>query len=63
MSNIEAIENAITVLPVPALAKFRNWFAVCDAAAWDAQIESDAAGGKFDTLAQDRSSSRAQYRS
>ena len=52
MSTIEAIENAVKVLPATELAKFRKWFATFDAAVWDAQIEADAAAGKFDALAQ-----------
>lgn len=60
MSTIEAIENAVKILPAPELAKFRKWFAEFDAAAWDAQIESDAAAGKLDTLAQE---AVAEYRS
>lgn len=60
MSTIEAIENAVKILPAPELAKFRKWFAEFDAAAWDAQIESDAAAGKLDRLAQE---AVAEYRS
>lgn len=60
MSTIEAIENAVKILPAPELAKFRKWFAEFDAAAWDAQIESDAAAGKLDALAQE---AVAEYRS
>jgi hypothetical protein len=33
------------------LAEFRRWFADFDAAAWDGQIEQDAAAGKLDRLA------------
>ena len=51
MSTIEAIETAIRQLPPNDLAEFRLWFAEFDAAAWDKQIEADAAAGKLDALA------------
>ena len=50
MTRIE-IERAIEQLSSEELAKFRRWFLEFDAAAWDAQIEADAAAGKFDALA------------
>ena len=53
MTNIESLEHAIEPLPPKELAEFRRWFAEFDAAVWDAQIEADAAAGKFDALAQD----------
>jgi hypothetical protein len=53
MTNIESLERAIEQLPPKELAEFRRWFAEFDAAAWDAQIEADAAAGKFDALAQE----------
>lgn len=53
MSTVEAIENAVKALPAPELAKFRKWFDEFDAAAWDAQIEKDAAIGKLDAFAQE----------
>lgn len=51
MSTIEAIEQAISSLPAPELARFRSWFAKFDAAAWDRQIDTDAATGKLDAIA------------
>jgi hypothetical protein len=51
MSSVEAIEAAIQQLPPTDLAQFRRWFAEFDAAAWDKQIEADAAAGKLDALA------------
>lgn len=51
MSAVEALEIAIQQLPPADLAEFRRWFAAFDAAAWDTQIESDAAAGKLDALA------------
>jgi hypothetical protein len=51
MSNVEDIEQAIQKLPPTDLAKFRDWFAQFDAAAWDEQIEADAQAGKLDALA------------
>lgn len=53
MSTVETIEIAIQKLPPADLAEFRRWFAEFDAAAWDAQIESDAATGKLDSLAEE----------
>jgi hypothetical protein len=45
------IERTVEQLSPDELAKFRRWFLEFDAAAWDAQIEADAAAGKFDALA------------
>jgi hypothetical protein len=59
MSTIETIESAIRKLPPADLAEFRRWFAEFDAAAWDAQTESDAAAGKLDALAEE---ALAEYR-
>ena len=52
MTAVETIELAIEQLPPNELAKLRRWFLEFDAAAWDAQIEADAAAGKFDALAE-----------
>ncbi|MFH0344536.1 MAG: hypothetical protein ACHBNF_20985 [Chromatiales bacterium] len=52
MTTVETIELAIKQLPPNELAKLRRWFLEFDAAAWDAQIEADAAAGKFDALAE-----------
>ena len=51
MTTVESLERAVVNLPPRELAEFRRWFAEFDAAAWDAQIETDAAAGKFDALA------------
>ena len=51
MGDIKAIEKAIAALPADELAKFRQWFAEFDGAAWDRQIEQDAGSGKLDGLA------------
>jgi hypothetical protein len=51
MGNVRSIEKAIEALPPSELAEFRRWFADFDAAAWDMQIEEDAAAGKLDLLA------------
>jgi hypothetical protein len=53
MSAVEALEIAIQELHPADLAEFRRWFAEFDAAAWDAQIESDVAAGKLDALAEE----------
>jgi hypothetical protein len=59
MTTIETIEKAIAQLPPEELAKFRRWFLEFDAAAWDAQIEADAAAGKLDAFAEE---ALAEYR-
>ncbi len=51
MSDVKTIEKAVASLPPTELAEFRRWFAEFDAAAWDKQIEQDAAVGKLDGLA------------
>ena len=51
MVSIKSIEQAVEALPPSDLAEFRLWFAEFDAAAWDKQIEQDAAAGKLDALA------------
>jgi hypothetical protein len=51
MTTLESVERAVATLPPAELAAFRRWFAEFDAAAWDAQIEADAAAGKLDSLA------------
>ena len=51
MNSIKAIEQAVQQLPTEELAEFRRWFAKFDEAAWDDQIEADAAAGKLDALA------------
>ncbi len=53
MGNIKSIEQAIEALPPAELAEFRRWFAEFDAAAWDKQLEEDAAAGKLDQLAEE----------
>jgi hypothetical protein len=55
-----AIERAIEQLPPGELAKLRRWFLEFDAAAWEAQIETDAAAGKFDALAEERRRKRCR---
>lgn len=59
MTTIQAIEQAIKQLPAQELAEFRRWFTQFDEAAWDAQIEADAAAGKLDALAAEAA---AEYR-
>ena len=51
MTTIKALEQAVQQLPTQDLAEFRRWFVKFDEAAWDAQIEADAAAGKLDALA------------
>jgi hypothetical protein len=58
MGNVKSIEQAVQALPPDELAEFRRWFAEFDAAAWDRQIDNDAAAGKLDRLAVE---ARADY--
>ena len=51
MGNVKSIEQAIEALPPSDLAEFRRGFAAFDAAAWDQQIERDAASGKLNEVA------------
>jgi hypothetical protein len=51
LGNVKSIEKAVEALPRSDLAEFRRWFAEFDAAAWDRQIDEDAASGKLDNLA------------
>ena len=60
MGNVKSIEKAVESLPPSELAEFRSWFAEFDAAAWDKQIEQDAASGRLDGLAAE---ALADYRS
>ncbi len=60
MSDVKAIEKAVAGLPADKLAEFRQWVAEFDGAAWDRQIEQDAASGKLDSLAAE---ALADYRS
>jgi hypothetical protein len=60
MSDVKSIEKAVEALPPAELAEFRRWFAEYDAAAWDRQIDEDAASGKLDRLADE---ALADYRS
>jgi len=53
MSTIPEIERAIRELSPKDLAELRAWFAEYDAAAWDQQLERDAAAGKLDHLAKE----------
>jgi hypothetical protein len=58
MGDVKSIEKAVEALPPSELAEFRRWFADFDAAAWDVQIEQDAASGKLDALAAEALGSR-----
>ena len=51
MQTIEAIESAVEKLDRDGLAKFRDWFAEFNSAAWDKQLESDSNAGKLDEMA------------
>ena len=51
MSDLQAIQQAILSLSPEEQDALRRWFEERDAAAWDDQIERDAAAGKLDSLA------------
>jgi len=50
--SIEELEKEISELPQDQLRKFRAWYEKFDAAKWDKQIDTDAASGKLDALAE-----------
>jgi predicted RNase H-like HicB family nuclease len=59
LTGVEEIERAVAQLSPDELVRFRRWFSEFDSVAWDAQIEADAAAGKFDALAEE---ALAEYR-
>lgn len=52
MRRVQRLEREIQELTSDELAAFRRWFQEYDAAAWDEQIEQDAAAGRLDKLAE-----------
>jgi hypothetical protein len=63
MGRVEHIESMIQQLSPEELAKLRQWLAEFDAEVWDRQMESDAATGKLDGLAERALSDHAAGRS
>lgn len=59
MSKARELQRAVRGLPPEELARFRSWFLKFDAAAWDREIEEDAAAGRLDALADE---ALAEYR-
>lgn len=53
MSTVQEIEAAIRQLAPDEFAELRNFIADLDHEAWDAQIESDAAAGRLNALAEE----------
>ncbi len=51
MEKVKKIEREVENLSPVEIARFRQWFAVFDAEAWDRQFEADVAAGKLDALA------------
>lgn len=51
MNKVERIEEQVSNLSAPELARFREWYAQFDGDAWDKQMEHDAAAGKLDAMA------------
>ncbi|MBX7207776.1 MAG: hypothetical protein K1X78_05675 [Verrucomicrobiaceae bacterium] len=50
---VEELRKNIEHLAEPELKEFSKWFDEYIADLWDAQIERDAAAGKFDKLAEE----------
>jgi hypothetical protein len=50
MEKVEKIAREVEELSAQELAKFRKWFAIFDAEAWDRQIEADVKAGNLDAL-------------
>ena len=63
MSKLEALEKRVSGLSAEELAKFRQWFAEYDAAAWDRQIERDVETGKLDAHADEALRDHAEGKS
>jgi hypothetical protein len=53
MTTLEKIEKEIMKLSEDEMVKLRQWFAEFDSDLWDSQIESDAASGKLNKLAEE----------
>lgn len=51
-TSVEDIESAVSKLSADELARFRAWFEDFEADRFDRRIESDAAAGKLDRLAE-----------
>jgi hypothetical protein len=52
MGKIEKLEADVKALSPAEQAAFRDWYMAFEADRWDAQIKSDAEGGKLDVMAQ-----------
>ncbi len=52
VTNVDTVERLVSEMTPAELAQFRRWFAQFDAAAWDREIEADAASGRLDALAE-----------
>jgi hypothetical protein len=53
MTTVAEIENAVKNLSWDELSSFRDWFQDFDTDAWDRQLETDAAAGRLDALAEE----------
>jgi hypothetical protein len=60
VSNVEAIQSAITSLAPEEYARLREWFIERDWEQWDQQIEADAQAGKLDFLIAEAMAEKAQ---
>jgi hypothetical protein len=52
MTKVETVERLVSEMTPAEFAEFRRWLAQFDAAAWDREIEADAAAGRLDKLAE-----------
>jgi hypothetical protein len=50
MTDIKALEAAVTALPPEDLAESRRWSTEFSSARWDREIEQDMAAGKLDVF-------------
>jgi hypothetical protein len=50
MTKLQELESEVEALPESDYNEFRRWFLERDWAAWDREIEQDAAAGKLDSL-------------
>lgn len=50
MTEIEELENRISLLPQDDFAKLRDWFHQLESERWDKQIQADFQAGKLNRL-------------
>jgi len=60
MVTIEEIKSAIETLPKREYVRLLSWISRKDWAAWDEELEADAAAGKLDFLVKEAQESKRQ---